>query len=62
MTGRPCTAFTLFFACKREGGRAKQRPGESTIQAALAQIPGAQLTHPECAALFDPLFGKPERG
>jgi len=25
-------------------------------------MPGAQLTHPECAALFDPLSGKPERG
>jgi len=33
-----------------------------TIRAALAQMPGAQLTHPECATLFDPLSGKPERG
>jgi len=54
--------FTLFSACKREGGLAKLRPGESTIQVELAQIPGEQFTHPECAALFDPLSGKPERG
>jgi len=23
---------------------------------------GGELTHPECASLFDPLSGKPERG
>jgi len=32
------------------------------MRAALARMPGEQPTHPECAALFGPLFGKPERG
>jgi len=32
------------------------------MEAALTQMHGAQFTHPECAALFDPLSRKPERG
>jgi hypothetical protein len=32
------------------------------MRVALARMPDEQSTHPECAALFGPLFGKPERG
>jgi len=49
-------------ACHREGGRAKQRPGEEIIEAALTQMHGAQFTHPDGATLVDPLSGEPERG
>jgi hypothetical protein len=45
----------LFFACKREGGRAKQRPGESTIGAISTSMHGAYFTHPIYATLDDPL-------
>jgi len=32
------------------------------MEAALASDAWCTSTHPECASLFDPLFGKPERG
>ncbi len=57
-----CFFLTLFFACKREGDPAKRRSGELTIRVTLAQMPGAQLTHPDIALLVYPLSGKPERG
>jgi hypothetical protein len=37
---------TLFADFGREGGRAKQRPGESTARAMLAQMHGAYLLTP----------------
>jgi len=54
-------AFTLFIACDKEGRRAKRWWGESTKRT-LTPMHGGELTHPECASLFDPLSGKPERG
>jgi len=32
------------------------------MEAAVAQIPVAEFTHPDYASLVGPLFGKPERG
>jgi hypothetical protein len=51
----------LFFACKREGGRAKLRPGESTRRT-LPLMHIGDSTHPDCATLVGPLFRKRERG
>jgi hypothetical protein len=48
-------------AIERVVERSKDRVSKS-IRVALMQIRGAQVTHPECATLFDPLSGKPERG
>ncbi|MDB4926194.1 hypothetical protein [Mucilaginibacter sp.] len=53
---------TLFTACRREGGRAKQRPGEWINKAAIALLHWRTFTHPDIATLVDPLFRKRERG
>jgi len=41
---------------QREGGRAKQRPGELTNEAILALMHGGESTHPVFASLDHPLF------
>jgi len=52
---------TLFFACKREGGRAEQRPGESTRRT-LTPMHGGKFTHPDHASLVDPLYASRKEG
>ena len=52
--------FTLFADFGREGGRAKQRPGESTNEAISAQM-HVGVTHPSIASLAEPLFCKQEK-
>jgi len=47
--------------CGREGGRAKQRPGELTIQATLTQMQIGELTHPICAPFASPKSSPKER-
>jgi hypothetical protein len=54
-------ALTLFAACGREGGRAKQRPGESTRRT-LPLMHGGEFTHPGFASLSDPLFAARKEG
>jgi hypothetical protein len=51
----------LFFACKREGCRAKQRQGESIKENAKWKCIAA-LTHPDIAALVGHLSRKRQRG
>jgi hypothetical protein len=53
---------TLFTACRREGGRAEQRPGDSPADGVLAIMHQRVITHPDIASLVDPLFRKRERG
>jgi len=56
------TSSPLCCAAKeRVVGRSKYRVSK-LYERALAQILGVQLTHPDIAALVDPLSGKPERG
>jgi hypothetical protein len=56
-------AFTLFAACGREGGRAKQRPGELTRRT-LPPMHRGEFTHPPDLrlGLVDPLYAGRKEG